>query len=115
MTLDQLNERLQGYLEKRYLDAPHAGLMGRSPRSVYRAHTRSDDLTEAKIKDALTVRARRRVSHDNVVSVDGADWELDQGFLAGKTVTIVRSWSDPSGVPRSRSRASASRCTVSMS
>jgi putative transposase len=37
------------------------------------------------------VRETRRVSHDNLVRLDGVAWELDQGFLAGTKVTIVRS------------------------
>lgn len=99
MSLDDLNERLAAFLEKRYHAAPHSGLLGRSPRSVYRTHERSDDLTEDKLRDALTVRERRRVGTDNVVSVDGVAYELTQGFLAGKTVTIVRSWVDPKASP----------------
>lgn len=99
MTLDDLNARLAVFLESRYHVAPHSGLVGRSPRSVYQAHQRSDDLTEDKLRDALTVRERRRIGTDSVVSVDGVAYELEQGFLAGKTVTIVRSWVDPKAPP----------------
>ncbi len=98
MTLDELNARLAAFLE-RYHGSPHSGLIGRSPRSVYQAHERSDDLTEDKLRDALTVRERRRIGTDSVVSVDGVAYELAQGFLAGKTVTIVRSWVDPKAPP----------------
>ena len=99
MSLDDLNERLAAFLEKRYHAAPHSGLLGRSPRSAYRTHERSDDLTEDKLRGALTVRERRRVGTDNVVSVDGVAYELTQGFLAGKVVTVVRSWVDPKAPP----------------
>ncbi|MBK8941009.1 MAG: transposase [Polyangiaceae bacterium] len=61
MTLDMLNERLAAFLE-RYHDTPHAGLFGRTPRSVFRAHVRNDDLTDDKLREALTVRENRRVS-----------------------------------------------------
>lgn len=98
MSLDMLNERLAAFLE-RYHDTPHAGLFGRTPRSVFRAHVRNDDLTDDKLREALTVRENRRVSHDNVLSIDGTDWELGQGFLAGKRVTIVRSWYEPKAPP----------------
>ena len=97
-TLDLLNEKLAAFLA-RYHDTPHAGLLGRTPRSVFRAYVRNDDLTEDKLREALTVRENRRVSHDNVLSIDGTDWELGQGFLAGKRVTIVRSWYDPKAPP----------------
>jgi putative transposase len=99
MTLETLNERLRAFVEKRYHQAPHSGLMGRTPSSVYRAHVRPDELTEKKLREAFTVREGRRVSHDNVVSVDGKDWQLGQGFLAGKRVTLVRCWLEPSAPP----------------
>jgi putative transposase len=90
MSLEELNRRLRAFVD-RYHKTPHAGLLGRTPGSVYRAHKRTDDLDEQKLSKALMVRETRRVSHDNLVHIDGVAWELDQGFLAGKTVTIVRS------------------------
>jgi putative transposase len=90
MSLAELNRRLRAFVE-RYHNLPHAGLIGRSPNSVYRAHTRTDDLDEQKLHKALLVRETRRVSPDNLVRIDGVAWELDQGFLAGKKVTVVRS------------------------
>jgi putative transposase len=90
MSLDELNRRLRAFVD-RYHDTPHAGLMGRTPASVYKAHERTDDLDEQKLRKALMVRETRRVSHDNLVRIAGVAWELDQGFLAGTKVTIVRS------------------------
>jgi putative transposase len=98
MTLEELNRRLRAFVE-RYHETPHAGLMGKTPASVYRAHQRTDDLDEHKLQEALTVRETRRVSPDNLVRVDGKAWELDQSFLAGKTVTIVRRWLTPDVPP----------------
>jgi hypothetical protein len=46
-------------------------------------------IDEAKLRSALTIRSRRRVSNDNVVSVDGVLWQLDQGFLAGQVKATV--------------------------
>lgn len=99
LSLQELNRRLRAFVQTRYHGAPHAGLLGRSPSSVYRAHTRTDDLDEAKLRKALEVRESRRVGQDNIVRVGGVAWELDQGFLAGKTVTIVRSMLTPSAPP----------------
>jgi transposase InsO family protein len=98
MSLAELNKRLRAFVD-RYHRAPHAGLLGRTPASVYRAHTRTDNLDEQKLRGALTVRETRRVSPDNLVRIDGKAWEVDQGFLAGKTVTIVRSWLTPNVPP----------------
>jgi hypothetical protein len=98
LTLEELNRRLRAFV-LRYHAAPHAGLLGRSPDSVYRAHQRTDDLDEAKLKKALEVRESRRVGQDNIVRVGGVSWELEQGFLAGKTVTVVRSMLTPNVPP----------------
>ncbi len=56
-----------------------------------------DTLDETKLRDALTVRERRRVRRDTTVSVLGKDYELDQGFLAGRLVTLAYSLLD--GLP----------------
>lgn len=98
ISLEELNRRLRAFVE-RYHNTPHTGLLGRSPRSVYRAHKRTDDLDEQKLHKALLVRETRRVGADSIVRVDGVAWELDQGFLAGKTVTIVRSLLTPTKPP----------------
>jgi putative transposase len=90
LSLEELNRRLRAFVD-RYHRTPHAGLLGRTPGSVYRAHKRTDELDEQKLKTALMIRETRRVSHDNLVRIDGKAWELDQGFLAGKKVTVVRS------------------------
>jgi transposase InsO family protein len=98
MSLEELNRRLRAFLDT-YHHTPHAGLLGRTPASVYRAHTRTDDLDEQKLHKALLVRETRRVSHDNIVRIDGVAWELDQGFLAGTKVTLVRSLLTSSAPP----------------
>src|SRR5690606_19508611 len=45
---------------------------------------------EKALRTALTERTRRRVSGDNIVSVDGVAWQLDQGYLAGQIVSVAR-------------------------
>ena len=73
---------------------PHASLLGRSPASVYQAartaETTIDELDEKKLREALTVRVRRRVRRDSTVSVDGSLYELDGAFLSGQLVTAAR-------------------------
>jgi hypothetical protein len=81
-----------GFLDEHYHVAPHSSLMGKAPGTVFAAGKRTaDDLTEEKLRDALTVRERRRVRADTTVSVGGRDWELDQGYLAGRVITVGRS------------------------
>jgi transposase InsO family protein len=101
-SLHDVNVRLWAWLDQHYHRAPHGGLFGRTPLDVWdesEAERRADPLTEDQIRDALTVRARRRVRRDTTVSVDGVDWELDQGFLAGRVVTVARCLSDTTSPP----------------
>jgi transposase InsO family protein len=90
-SLHDVNVRLLAFLDQHYHRAPHGGLMGQTPASVYApAQAGGEPLDEAALATALTVRARRRVRRDTTVAVDGTDWELDQGFLAGRVVTVAR-------------------------
>jgi transposase InsO family protein len=91
-SLHDVEVRIYAFLDEHYHRAPHASLMGKAPGAVFAARERRpDDLDEAKLKEALTVRDRRRVRADTTVSVAGQDWELDQGFLAGRVVTVGHS------------------------
>ena len=91
MSLHDINVRLIAYLDEHYHKAPHAGLIGKTPAVIYRAAERSsDDVDEKKLRDALTIRVRRRVRSDSTVSLDGVDWELDHGYLAGQVVVAAR-------------------------
>ena len=99
-TLHGLNVRLWAWLDERYHKAPHGGLMGKTPESVYNAAPRSpDDFDESKLRAALTIHARRRVRRDNTVAMDGQDWETDLGFLAGRLVTVGRCLVEPDEPP----------------
>jgi transposase InsO family protein len=94
-SLHDVEVRIFAFLDQHYHVAPHGSLMGRTPAGVYAQGRRSPDtLDEQKLRDALTVHERRRVRADTTVSVDGKDWELDQGFLAGRVVTVGRSLLD---------------------
>lgn len=90
--------RLIAFLEKHYHDAPHAGLMGKSPRSVWRAR-QLRPVSEEQLRVALTLRANRRVRGDGTVSVGGAEWEAEHGFLAGHTVVVARTLAAPQDAP----------------
>ncbi len=91
-SLHDVEVRLLAFLDEHYLVAPHSSLMGRAPSTVFKATPRpADSLDEAALRAALTVRERRRVRADTTVSWDGQDYELDQGYLAGRVVTVGRS------------------------
>jgi putative transposase len=99
-SLHEVNVRLWAFLDEHYHRAPHGGLMGRTPEQVFQKTPRSaDTLDERMIAEALTVHVRRRVRRDTTVSMDGRDYELDLGFLAGRVVTIGYSMADPDALP----------------
>jgi hypothetical protein len=99
-SLGDINATLRAFLDRRYHDAPHAGLMGRTPAKVYAARPAGEGVVDDKaLRAALTERSRRRVSGDNVVSVDGTAWQLDQGYLAGQNVTVARCFVAPEEPP----------------
>jgi transposase InsO family protein len=99
-SLHDVNVRLWSFLDQHYHRAPHAGLLGRTPDQVYRSRKApADALEDSSIQDALTLRISRRVTRDTTVSVNGRDWEVDLGFLAGRMVTIGYTLLDDKGVP----------------
>ncbi len=90
-SLHDVNVRLWAFLDQHYHRAAHAALLGRSPAAAYHGAERTiDALDEHQLRTALTVRLRRRVRRDNTLSIDGTDYELDQGFLSGRLVTVAR-------------------------
>jgi transposase InsO family protein len=90
-SLHDVSVRLHAFVDQHYHLAPHASLMGRAPSVVYcQAERPRDALDEAALREALTERVRRRVRRDTTVPVDGVDWELAQGHLAGQVVTVAR-------------------------
>jgi transposase InsO family protein len=99
-SLHDVSVRLWAWLDQHYHAAPHAGLFGRTPKDVWAdAGGAARTVDEPALRDALTARERRRVRRDCTVSVDGRDWELDQGFLAGRLVTVGRCLLDLTEAP----------------
>lgn len=94
-SLEELNQRLAAFLVRHYHGEAHAGLIGRSPLSVYAPAERvPNSVDEARLREALAVRERRRVRRDTTVSVRGTLFELEHGFLAGRVVDVVYSYLD---------------------
>jgi hypothetical protein len=99
-SLHDINVRLWAFLDEHYHKAPHASLIGRSPARVYETAERpTDRFDERKLREALTVRVRRRVRRDTTLPLEGTDWELDQGFLAGRMVMVARCLVDINEAP----------------
>lgn len=99
-SLHDVQVRLLAWLDRHYHRAPHGGLMGKSPLEAFeRERPEPRAATERELDDALTLRARRRVRSDGTLSVGGVEWELEQGFLSGKVVTVARSLLDAERAP----------------
>jgi transposase InsO family protein len=97
-SLHAVQVRLLAWLEQHYHRAPHAGLMGQSPAQAM-SLCFGRDLSEAMLREALTVRARRRVKKDGTLSLGGRLFELDEAFLHGRQVTVARSLVVPTELP----------------
>lgn len=90
-SLHDVNLRLWAFVDQHYHHAPHAGLMGKTPLSAYEGASRPLRIPDhEKLRVAFTTRSRRRIRRDNTVDVDGVTFELDQGFLAGRNVTVAQ-------------------------
>ena len=99
-SLHDVQVRLLAFIEQHYHGAPHGGLVGRCPADVYATNAPPRELiTDEDLRDALTVRTRRRVRRDCTLSIGGIDWETDAGFLAGKRITVARTLFDPKTPP----------------
>lgn len=99
-SLHDVQVRLLAWLDRHYHRAAHGGLMGKSPLQVFEAQRPEPrHATNKQLADALTVRGRRRVRKDGTLSVGGVDWELSQGFVAGRLVTVARSLLEPTSAP----------------
>ena len=93
-SLHDVQVRLYAFLDQYYQRHPHAGLIGRTPESVWTAWWRGQPdrnrrADETKLRQALTVRSRRLVKSDSTLKHEGIEWEVDQGFLAKKRVVVV--------------------------
>ena len=89
-SLNDIRDRISAFLDVHYHAAPHAGLMGRAPALVYAPDQREiDHLSESRLREAMTVRQRRRVNRDTTVSLEWQVLELEHGYLAGRVVTVA--------------------------
>ncbi len=100
-SLHDVNVRLWAFLDQHYHQAPHAGLLGRSPASVWQTADRpADDLDEQRLRAALTVTERRRVRRDHqpcpsTVSTGNST----RATSPAASFTVGRCLADPSMAP----------------
>jgi putative transposase len=87
-SLADIEHKLRTWLARFYQDAPHAGILGRAPATVF-AEGDKVRVDKAQLKSALTVRTRRRVRRDSTLSLGGVLYEVPFGYLAGQVVTVA--------------------------
>ena len=88
-TVPEVQQRLDTFVQQLYQSVPLASLMGQSPLHVYHHSQRTGlPVDEPTLREALTIRLRRRVRNDTTLSLDGQLFELEQGYLAGTIVTV---------------------------
>ena len=58
-----------------------------------------DPISEQMLREALTIRQKRRLRSDGTLEVAGTDFELEEGFLAGQRVVVARTLLDPTAPP----------------
>jgi transposase InsO family protein len=97
-SLHDVQVRLGAFLDEHYHRAPHGGLMGQAPADAWAGAT-CRALDEPALAAALTIHRRRRVRRDGTVDLDGRIWQLDQGFLAGRVITVVAAHAGLAGDP----------------
>jgi len=93
LSLAEVQHRLDAFLSRHYHPQSHGSLFGQTPERVWE-HRALTPVTEEQLRDALLVRERRRVSKDCVLSIGGRQFEVRQGFLAGRLVDISYSLID---------------------
>ena len=94
-SLADVEAKLRTWLARYYQSTPHAGILGRAPATVF-AEGEKVRVSEDELRQALTMRVRRRVRRDTTVSVGGVLYEVPLGYLAGQIVTIAKSHFDDS-------------------
>ena len=94
-SLHAVNARLLAFLDQQYHHGAHAGLVGKTPAAIWREGAPAlRPLDPDAFREAFTTRKRRRIRRDSTLNVDGAAYEVAQGFLAGKKVTVAQTLID---------------------
>lgn len=87
-SLAEVEHKLRHWLRQYYQGAPHAGILGRAPATVF-AEADKRHVAQEELRAALTLTTRRRVRRDCTVGVGGTEYEVPYGYLAGQVVTLA--------------------------
>lgn len=97
-SLHAVNIRLWQWLDERYHQTPHGGLLGRTPSEAWLAptNTLAPPVSDERMAQVLELRAERKVKKDSTLQWQGKTYEVVGRYLAGRTVTVISSLLDPS-------------------
>jgi transposase InsO family protein len=83
-----LELRLRHYIDTQYNVRPHEALSGKSPRERFDADERELRFarSQGELRERFFVTETRKVSADNVLSLDGVDYEVARGHARTRIV-----------------------------
>lgn len=83
-----LELRLQHYLRQVYNLDPHEGIDGKPPQERWVSDTRALRFpdNDATLRQKFVLHEERTVSADNVVAIDGVDFEMPRGHATDKVI-----------------------------
>ena len=87
LTLEEVQSRLDHFLESHYHRRPHGSLGSDTPAMVW-GYRKTKLISDDQMERAMTVTMKRLVSRDGVVSIDGTRFEVSQQFLAGHKIEV---------------------------
>ncbi len=88
-TLEKMNAYFKAWEDVGYLDWPHEGLDGKTPRSVFNSDpTPLDLVTEEELDKAFIRRERRKVSKSCTISYKCRSYQVSDLSMKGQFVTV---------------------------
>jgi hypothetical protein len=92
---EHLTMLLQHYLYTQYNERPHESLGGRSPNEVWNADERPLKFvsSDEQLRERFIITERHRVSADNIIKVDGQQYEAPIGY-ARRNIDVRRYFLD---------------------
>ena len=88
-TLDKINAYFKAWEDVGYLDYPHAGLDGKTPRSVFESDpTPLRYVTEEELDKAFIRTVERKVSKSSTISYKGKTYQVSDLNMRGLYVTV---------------------------
>ena len=93
-SLAGLDQMLHVWLSRYDQTGPHAGIFGRAAAAVFAEGDQKVRVNPDVLREAPMVRTQCLVRKDATLSIDGVQYEIVHGYLAGQMVTVATSLFD---------------------